>query len=372
MPSNDYYPLFQQLLELVIWLQGSHDGVTIGEITERFRVVRRTAERMRNVVKAFFGDSFIEERVGREKKFWLKSGQLDNIAASAFKEDELAALNIAVRLLEKNSLHEGARSLEKLGDKLRMLVKFSDAKKLNLDDLMKSEGLALRCAPRLVYDNGLVRRLREAIMSFRMVKIFYRIPAVGPSWPDSPPDNGDSKGAEVARKEGDRDSKGAEVAGKEGSGAGALGYPEADFEYTVIPLGFLYGDRNHYFVGRLPVDDKPIRHFILTRIKKVEILEDVFEEELDFSLEEHAAKSFGAFQEPPFKVEWLFSPMVAHEAAHFVFHPTQTMKHNPDGSLTVKFVAGGRLEMAWHLYTWGNQVKVIKPKNFWDNLPKLY
>ena len=40
------------------------------------------------------------------------------------------------------------------------------------------------------------------------------------------------------------------------------------------------------------------------------------------------------------------------------------MIKNPDGTLTVKFRAGGRLEMDWHLYTWGNHVKVIKPKNW--------
>ena len=35
---------------------------------------------------------------------------------------------------------------------------------------------------------------------------------------------------------------------------------------------------------------------------------------------------------------------------------------NADGSITVKFRAGGLKEMDWFLYTWGNDVKVIKPK----------
>ena len=37
---------------------------------------------------------------------------------------------------------------------------------------------------------------------------------------------------------------------------------------------------------------------------------------------------------------------------------------NPDGTLTVKFRAGGAREMDWHLYTWGGHVKVIKPEDF--------
>ena len=42
------------------------------------------------------------------------------------------------------------------------------------------------------------------------------------------------------------------------------------------------------------------------------------------------------------------------------------MIKNQDGTLTVKFRAGGRLEMDWHLYTRGNHVKVIKPENWYE------
>ncbi|MDR2386603.1 MAG: WYL domain-containing protein, partial [Deltaproteobacteria bacterium] len=139
-----------------------------------------------------------------------------------------------------------------------------------------------------------------------------------------------------------------------------------------IPLGILYGDRNHYLIAKFPQGKKSIRHFILGRIKSIEVLDEAFDQDQGFNLEEHCAKSFGAFQEEPFEVEWRFSPLVAQEAMNFIFHPTQKMKFNQDGSLTVKFVAGGRLEMAWHLYSWGEQVKVVKPRDFWESLPKVY
>lgn len=63
-------------------------------------------------------------------------------------------------------------------------------------------------------------------------------------------------------------------------------------------------------------------------------------------------------------MEWLFDKEAAEEASQYIFHPTQTMIKNDDGTLTVKFKAGGRLEMDWHLYTWGKHVKVIKPENW--------
>ena len=71
------------------------------------------------------------------------------------------------------------------------------------------------------------------------------------------------------------------------------------------------------------------------------------------------------YNEEPINVEWLFSPQVADEAAQFVFHSSQTTEKRPDGSLLVRFRAGGVLDMAWHLYTWNGRVKVLKPADFW-------
>ena len=102
-------------------------------------------------------------------------------------------------------------------------------------------------------------------------------------------------------------------------------------------------------------------NFILMNIKAVTVLPDTFVYPKDFSLRTYAAQSFGTFQETPVDVEWLFDKEVADEASHYIFHPSQTMTKNPDGTLTVRFRAGGCMEMDWHLYTWGGHVKVIKP-----------
>jgi predicted DNA-binding transcriptional regulator YafY len=42
------------------------------------------------------------------------------------------------------------------------------------------------------------------------------------------------------------------------------------------------------------------------------------------------------------------------------------MEDREDGSLTVRFRAGGDLEMAWHLYCWGDQVEVLAPQRLID------
>ena len=37
------------------------------------------------------------------------------------------------------------------------------------------------------------------------------------------------------------------------------------------------------------------------------------------------------------------------------------MEELEDGSLLVRFRAGGKLEMCWHLFTWGEHVEVVEP-----------
>lgn len=38
------------------------------------------------------------------------------------------------------------------------------------------------------------------------------------------------------------------------------------------------------------------------------------------------------------------------------------MTEEEDGSLTVRFTASGHLELAWHLYNWGDAVEVLAPE----------
>jgi len=326
MPARgENYGQFLNLLELVMWLEESASGVSLAEIARRFGVTRRTAERMRDAVANYFGGDFEERREGTQKFFKLRARRLDAVTLASITEEELAAFPTAVQALRRNNLAAQAEALERAGAKLRSLLKMKPAKAANLEDLLRFEGLALRPGPRRQYDEAVARVLREALMSFRQVKITY--------------------------------------AGREG--------PPRDI--TLIPLGFLYGDRQHYLVARFADAQKAGKpyHFILSRILAVEKLEADFEEDPAFNLEAHAARSFGAFQEEPFEVEWLFSPAVAAEAEKFLFHPSQETNRHDDGSLTVRFTAGGRLEMAWHLQTWGREVRVVKPADFWETLPEL-
>lgn len=60
-------------------------------------------------------------------------------------------------------------------------------------------------------------------------------------------------------------------------------------------------------------------------------------------------------------VVWRVRPNAVDDARDWMFHPTQTMEDQPDGSLIIRFRAGGLLEMCWHLFTWGGAIEVVEP-----------
>src|SRR5262245_41750893 len=53
-----------------------------------------------------------------------------------------------------------------------------------------------------------------------------------------------------------------------------------------------------------------------------------------------------------------------------IVSPSQSMDPQPDGSLIVQFRAGGLLEMSWHLFTWGDEVEIVKPRRLASLLEK--
>ena len=99
----------------------------------------------------------------------------------------------------------------------------------------------------------------------------------------------------------------------------------------------------------------------LANISEAQVTDETFERDPAFDLQRYAERSFGTFQEPQVEVILRFEAWVARDAAMFLFHPGQTLIENSDGSLTVRFRAGGLDEMCWHLFTWGESVTVEKP-----------
>lgn len=315
------YEKTYDLLDLAIWMQSTREGVSLNEIAEKYQVSRRTAERMRDMIITRFPQA--EEIIceNNQKRWYIPQGTLKDLIN--FSAEELSVLETAKELFENKQMNAKSGILEKVIDKIKASIKTDVIRKIEPDTeaLLEAEGFICRPGPRLVIDENIIAAIRQAILECRQIKIKY-----------------------FNKNTGKISSN------------------------TLNPYGFLYGERNHYLVAHHADGyfGNEVHNFILSNIREVEILNNVIENLPDFSLQKYAKESFGAYHEEPFDVEWLFDKEVSEEASHYIFHPTQTMIKNQDGTLTVKFRAGGRLEMDWHLYTWGNHVKVIKPENWYE------
>lgn len=317
------YEKMYDMIDLALWMQEAGEGVALEDIMQKFNVSRRTAERMRNALLLYF-PQMEEIDTGERKKRWrIPQRSLNTLLA--FSPEELAVFKTAIDLLKQNGIKEKADVLSKVELKLRNLIKPEQKNRIEVDaeEMMLSEGVICRPGPHINVDSGIIHNIRQAILSCHQVKMVY------------------------TKKNGTTST------------------------YTLVPYGLLYGQRNHYLIAKHSdgYDGGKARNFSVTGIQSVEILSETFNTD-GFSLKDYAEESFGAWHEEPFDVEWLFDKEAAAEAENFVFHPKQELIHNPDGTLTVKFRAGGRVEMDWHLYTWGKHVKVIKPEN-WEEMRQV-
>ena len=316
------YERLKDIVNLAIRLQGARGGLTMDDIVAEFGVSRRTAERMRNAVEAAFGPLQSVETGDRRIHWRLESTSLRRLVR--ITPDELAELESAANRLQRAGLAEQAGILRELVAKLLALRRMFNEQAFGdeLEALMQAEGSAMRPGPRPHIEPGLLPLLRDAIRATRRVEFNY-----------------------LARSSG-RHSR-----------------------QLVEPYGVLYGNRA-YLVGCADWA-KEQRLWSLANVSKACLTGETFERDSDFDLKKYAERSFGAFQEPPVDVVLRFDPGAARDAATFLFHPSQTLAENEDGSLTVRFRAGGLCEMCWHLFTWGTAVTVVKPAELRDRLQSM-
>ena len=119
--------------------------------------------------------------------------------------------------------------------------------------------------------------------------------------------------------------------------------------------------RANYLVG-LDRKSGAIRTFRLDRMSAVAAEEGVSPRPADFDLAAFASQSFGIYQDEIEDVVLRVTPAGADEARSWRWHPTQTLEDTADGGVIVRFRASGMRELAWHLFTWGEQVTIVAPQ----------
>jgi len=305
------------LLELARRLASSAEGLTLDEMADEMGVGRRTVERMRDALVTLF-PQMEEVADGPAKRFRIPNG-LDGIFQNPTAE-ELLELSKAALSLRSAGAEPRAKVLETLERKVRSAMRSAALRKMvpDLEALVRAETIAVQAGPRPYEDEALIGSIRLALMSMKAVRFRY----LGGSTPGA--------------------------------------------SRTVTPYGLMFGRANYLVAAE--VGQTAPRNWRLDRIKDLQVLPIATSAPEDFSLEDYASRSFGIYQDELQEVVLRITPEGAAEALGWRFHPTQTIEPQPDGSVLVSFKASGMRELAWHLFTWRNQVEIVKPDTLKDTL----
>jgi predicted DNA-binding transcriptional regulator YafY len=308
------YGRLADLVRLAMQMQGRADGLSLDDIGQTFEVSRRTAERMRDAIRDAFPQTEELAEPGGRKRWRLPPGTAGRLADPTV--DDIAALHRGAELARQSGDFGTAEHLETLSDRLRARLPGPKRTRLEPDiaALLEADGVALRPGPRERITEEKLNTLREAILAGVWIEADHRARASGLL----------SRNARIG------------------------------------PLAMLLGEGRQYLVA-FSEYAQDVRLFALAGFERIELTEKIFERSEGFDLQTWMQRSFGIWQEEVYDVVWRFTPEAAADARLYLFHPTQVMTDDPDGSLTVSFRAGGLREMCWHLFRGGADVTILSP-----------
>ncbi len=299
------------VIDLARRLAASAEGLTLNEMAQEMEVGRRTAERLRDAVLSLFPAT--EEVSDPPTKRWRIRGGLSGFE-QAPTATELVELSKAAQALRRSGETARAAALEGLERKLKSAMRSTTLNRLapDLEALVRAETIAVQAGPRPSADEAVLATIRRAVLAQSPLGFTYSRP-----------------GAEARRR-------------------------------SVAACGVMFGRANYLVAADR--ESGRIQTFRLDRMSAVEAQEGMAVPPADFDLSAFASQSFGIYQDQIEDVVLAVSPEGANEARGWRWHPTQTLEDRPDGGVTVRFTASGMRELAWHLFTWGDQVKIVAPE----------
>lgn len=305
-----------RLLELARLLASTAEGLTLDEIADRLGVGRRTAERMRDAVREVF-PQMEEVEDPPTRRFRIPAG-LDGLFQAPTAE-ELAALKSAAETFAGQGAGARAQALRSLEQKVLSATRAPARRRLapDLEALLQAETIAVQAGPRPFEDETVLSAIREALKAGSSLSFRY----------------------------------------EGGSQPGRI--------REVIPYGILFGRANYLVAAE---GEGSPRNWRLDRMRDVTPTWRPGVRPEGFSLQDYADESFGIYQDDTEDVVLRVLPASAEGALRWRFHSDQTLEQQADGSVMVRFRASGMRELAWHLFTWGDQVQVVAPQRLKDLL----
>ena len=300
------------LLELARTLAGSAEGLTL----TRWRRPRASTGARPSACATACRTSFPQMEAVADpptKRFRIPAG-LDGFM-QAPTADELAALASAASELAAAGAQVRAAQLRALEAKMLSALRAPARRRIapDLEALLQAEAIAVQAGPRPYEDETVLGVIREALKASVALRFRYA--------------GGSSPGR--ARE--------------------------------VIPYGLLFA-RSNYLVAAEGTGAPP-RNWRLDRIADIEALSRAAGRPEGFSLQAYADQSFGIYQDDTEDVVLRLSPRRRIQRAGGASRSARPCRREPDGSVTVSFRASGMRELAWHLFTWGDEVRIMEPES---------
>ena len=303
------YDGVKDILRLAIDMQNSYQGFSIQDIQDEFEVSRRTAIRMKDAVQEIFPSmEEVPNPMSRVKKWRLNKTPLTKMVS--FTAEEIAELENCKAMMKNLSYTNRCDLLSEIMAKINLLNE-SKSVYTDVEALLEVEGYVVRQHPRYKMNLNTLNVISDALKAYKYLGFSYM----------------NNKGEEAVLK--------------------------------IQPYGIIYGEKT-YLLG-YNEEKQGFRYYLLHKIKDPVVIDEYFDRDENFNLKDYLKKSFGVYQEKPMKIKLLFSKEVQESIQDYNLHPSQKMKVNADGTTTVTFEAGGRYEICWHLFRWGDKVKILEP-----------
>ena len=137
----------------------------------------------------------------------------------------------------------------------------------------------------------------------------------------------------------------------------------------VAPYKILFFDGTYYLIAYCSLRDS-VRTFSLDRIKSLRITTEDFEIAEDFNINEYTKQSFGVFQGEKTLVKIKFLKEIAKIVAEKIWHESQRISWNDDGSMLFDIEVAGIDEIKIWIMQWGKGAIVLEPKELKDRIKK--
>lgn len=137
--------------------------------------------------------------------------------------------------------------------------------------------------------------------------------------------------------------------------------------YQFDPYTLLFHEGALY-VGGYAHNRGALRLFLVDRIEAVMVLAERFEVPEAFSPADLTGSAFGLIDGQPQTIRVCFGAEISHLIRERVWHPSQEVVENEDGTLTLSLQAAGEKEILAWLYSFLPHVTVLEP----DGLRQLF